>query len=58
MQKSRMNNLSKTLAKLFKTAAKLPPGEERQAALKEIRQFQTRLMALRSTLGPALKKTA
>ena len=33
-----MNNLSKTLAKLFKTAAKLPPGEERQAALKEIRQ--------------------
>jgi hypothetical protein len=54
-----MNDLSKTLTKLFRIASKLPPGEDRQAALREVRQFQARLRALRSSLElDDLEKTA
>jgi hypothetical protein len=58
-KKVQMNDLSKTLTKLFRIASKLPPGEDRQAALREVRQFQARLRALRSSLElDDLEKTA
>jgi hypothetical protein len=51
MSEVRLKELEEMAAKLFATARNLPPGTDREKALREIGEFRTQISALKSGGG-------